>query len=80
MIYWIFNFAMKCPVHYCTIAIKRKDTADKDQLSGKLAKAIYHGGKSEVVAREALVKRYPRDSFVLATKLPAWEKKGKRYR
>ncbi len=40
MIYWIFNFAMKCPVHYCTIAIKRKDAADKVQLSGKLAKAI----------------------------------------
>ena len=34
---------------------------------------VYHGGKSEVAAREALVKRYPRDSFMLATKLPAWE-------
>lgn len=33
---------------------------------------VYHGGKSEVAAREALVKRYPRDSFTLATKLPAW--------
>ena len=28
---------------------------------------VYHGGKSEVAAREALVKRYPRDSFMLAT-------------
>ena len=38
---------------------------------------VYHGGKSEVAAREALVKRYPRDSFMIATKLPAWEiKKG----
>ena len=36
---------------------------------------VYHGGKSEVEAREALVKRYPRDSFMLATKLPAWELK-----
>ena len=36
---------------------------------------IYHGGKSETAAREALVKRYPRDSFMLATKLPAWEMK-----
>lgn len=36
---------------------------------------VYHGGKSEVSAREALVKRYPRDSFMLATKLPAWEMK-----
>ncbi len=34
---------------------------------------VYHGGKSEVAIREALVKRYPRDSFMLATKLPAWE-------
>ena len=34
---------------------------------------VYHGGKSEVEAREALVKRYPRESFMLATKLPAWE-------
>ena len=36
---------------------------------------VYHGGKSEVAAREALVKRYPRDSFQLATKLPVWEVK-----
>ncbi|MBR1911894.1 MAG: aldo/keto reductase [Treponema sp.] len=34
---------------------------------------VYHGGTSEVAAREAVVKRYPRDSFMLATKLPAWE-------
>ncbi len=34
---------------------------------------VYHGGKSEVEAREAIVKRHPRDSFTLATKLPAWE-------
>ena len=33
---------------------------------------VYHGGKSEVAAREAIVKRYPRESFKLATKLPAW--------
>jgi predicted aldo/keto reductase-like oxidoreductase len=36
---------------------------------------IYHGGKSEVVAREAIVKRYPREAFYLASKLPAWELK-----
>ncbi len=36
---------------------------------------VYHEGKSEVAAREALVKRYPRESFMLATKLPAWEMK-----
>lgn len=34
---------------------------------------IYHGGMSEVAARETVVKRYPRDSFYIATKLPAWE-------
>ncbi|MBP5451660.1 MAG: aldo/keto reductase, partial [Treponema sp.] len=34
---------------------------------------VYHGGKSEVAAREALVKIYPRESYMLATKLPAWE-------
>lgn len=33
---------------------------------------VYHGGKSEVAIREAIVKRYPRESFYLATKLPAW--------
>lgn len=38
---------------------------------------VYHGGLSEVEAREALVKRYSRDKFMLATKLPAWELKNK---
>lgn len=33
---------------------------------------VYHGGHSEEVVREALTKRYPRDSFMVATKLPAW--------
>ena len=32
----------------------------------------YLDGKSEAAAREALVNRYPRDKFQLATKLPAW--------
>lgn len=36
---------------------------------------VYHGGNSEVVAKEALVKRYPRESFQLATKMPVWEAK-----
>ena len=34
---------------------------------------VYHGGTSEVAVKEALVERYPRESFMLATKLPAWE-------
>ncbi len=33
---------------------------------------VYHGGNSERAVREALVRRYPRESFMLATKLPAW--------
>ena len=33
---------------------------------------VYHGGNSEKAILEALVKRWPRDSFMLATKLPAW--------
>ncbi|MBS7525422.1 aldo/keto reductase [Fusibacter paucivorans] len=32
----------------------------------------YDNGKSEEAAKIALVDRYPRDSFQLATKLPAW--------
>ena len=42
MIYTIFNFAMKCPVQYFTIAIKRKEAYDRVQLSGHLGKAINH--------------------------------------
>ena len=33
---------------------------------------VYHGGNSEKAVKEAIVKRYPRDSFTVATKLPAW--------
>ena len=33
---------------------------------------VYHGGNSEKIVKEALVKRHPRDSFMVATKLPAW--------
>ena len=32
----------------------------------------YAGGRSEAAAKTALVDRYPRESFQLATKLPAW--------
>lgn len=35
----------------------------------------YHGGQSEVAIREALVKRHPRSTYQLATKLPVWEVK-----
>ena len=33
---------------------------------------VYHGGHSEEAVKEALTKRYPRDRFMVATKLPAW--------
>ncbi len=33
---------------------------------------VYHNGCSEVALREALVERYPRDSFTIATKCLAW--------
>lgn len=33
---------------------------------------VYTNGKSEVAAKEALVKRHPRESFQLATKMPVW--------
>ncbi len=33
---------------------------------------MYCGGKSEEAAREALISRYPRDSFTLTTKLPSY--------
>ncbi len=32
----------------------------------------YHDGESEIAVREALVRRYPRDSFVLADKMPLY--------
>ncbi len=33
---------------------------------------VYHNGCSETALREALVKRYPRESFTIATKCLAW--------
>lgn len=33
---------------------------------------VYISGKSEEAVKEALVKRHPRDSFYIATKLPSW--------
>ena len=34
---------------------------------------MYHDGKSEVAFKEAVVKRYPRESYTVADKLPIWE-------
>ncbi len=33
---------------------------------------VYHGGASEIAVKECLVKRYPREKFILTTKLPAF--------
>ena len=33
---------------------------------------VYHGGKSESVIKEAVVDRYPRESFTITTKLPTF--------
>ena len=38
---------------------------------------MYHSFKSEIAAREALVKRHPRDSFTLTTKMTTMLKKKK---
>lgn len=37
---------------------------------------VYHGGKSEVFFREAVVKRYPRESFTIADKFPVFNIKS----
>ncbi len=34
---------------------------------------VYHNGYSEMAVKDALVKRHPRESFALATKLPGWQ-------
>lgn len=33
---------------------------------------VYHSGNSEKAVKKVIVERYPRDSFTIATKLPAW--------
>lgn len=38
---------------------------------------VYHGGNSEKIVKEALAKRHPRESYTVATKLPAWALKTK---
>ncbi len=38
---------------------------------------VYHKGLSERAVREALTERHPRDSFMVATKLPGWVLKTK---
>lgn len=35
---------------------------------------IYHGGKSEEILRELIVKRYPRDAFTITDKMPFFDR------
>ncbi len=51
------------------------DMVDRYMLSGMNyfdTAYMYCDGRSEGVVKEALVKRYPRESFYLTTKLPQW--------
>jgi len=34
---------------------------------------VYHNGQSETFFRDGLIRRYPRDRFLIADKLPPWE-------
>ena len=36
---------------------------------------VYHSGQSEIALRECLVKRYPREKFKIADKMPPWSLK-----
>ena len=36
---------------------------------------VYHNGKSEEATRKAVVERYPRDAFTVATKFPTFSLK-----
>ena len=67
---------MRLPTKNGEIDLERVCTMADEYMSAGLnyfdTAYVYHGGTSEVAAREAVVKRYPRDSFYLADKLPAW--------
>ena len=34
---------------------------------------VYHGGKSETAINKSLTSRYPRDKYILASKIPTWD-------
>ena len=52
------------------------DTFLKEGFSYFDTAFIYHRGKSEDMIKRCLVERHPRESFVLATKLPIWHVKS----
>ena len=71
---------MRLPMHKGEVDLEQtKQMADIFMKSGFTyfdTAYVYNGGKSEVAMREAVVKRFPRASFQLATKLPVWEVKS----
>ena len=48
------------------------DTGIKNGVNYFDTAYMYHGGESERFLKEALVRRYPRESYYLADKLPHW--------
>ncbi len=75
-------------MRFPTTVKEGKEVIDREYAAGMLDTAIksgvnyidtafpYHNGESELFLGEAL-KKYPRDSFYLATKLPMWDVKTK---
>ena len=72
---------MRLPEKDGKIDYERVGTMIDDYMSAGLnyfdTAYVYHGGKSENVIRDVILKKYPRDSFTVATKLPAWDMKTK---
>ncbi len=56
----------------CSAVCRMVDTYMEAGLNYFDTAYVYHSGESERIAKECIVKRYPRDSFYLADKLPAW--------
>lgn len=61
-----FDLTAKMVDVYCERGFNYFDTA-----------YMYHNGKSEIAVRETVVKRYPRESFMLADKMPMMSVKEK---
>jgi uncharacterized protein len=74
-----------CKLGFGLMRLPEKDGAiDKERLNSMVdaymangfnyfdTAYVYHSGTSESAFKEAVVKRYPRESFTIADKLPAW--------
>jgi len=53
-------------------AVKLIDLAMASGINYYDTAYVYHNGQSETCFRDTLVRRYPRDSFFIADKLPVW--------